>query len=81
MQPRLPCGAEQLFPTELCLNLLVRYGPASFTICFTVGDSSHHVEVIEDVVQTAVVRQAVQESPNAVLGCHDTSMEGRMPSV
>lgn len=60
----------QPLPAHFSDNLLVRNEPPSRTIRQAPIDGLHHVEVVQHVVQAAVVWQFVEKSPNGVFGRH-----------
>jgi len=47
--------------------------PAGFLVGLTPGYRLHDIEVVQDVIQAAVVRESIEERPHSVLSSHWTS--------
>ena len=70
MRPTLLGGAEDPFAAHLFGDLLMGDGPSRFDVRQTLFDSLDHVEVVQDVLERAVIRELVEEIANGVLGFH-----------
>jgi hypothetical protein len=44
--------------------------PAGLAVCETPTDRLHDVEVIQHVIEAAIVRQTVEERPSSIFGGH-----------
>ncbi len=51
----------------------MRKYPSGVCICEPLTDCLHHVEVIQHVVETAIVWQPIKKRANGFLGSHVTS--------
>jgi hypothetical protein len=57
----------------------MRNDPTGLAVCQTPTDRLHDVQVVEHVIEAAIIRQTVEERPNSIFGGHGTS--GMMPRV
>ena len=55
--------------------------PACLTVCEAPADRLHHVEVVHDVVKTAIIGQSIKERSNGVFGGHKTSSGKNASSI
>ena len=76
-RPRLLSGPVQPFPAHFSHDLLVGDDPTRFAVRHTLPDGLHHIEVVQHVVQTAIVWQAVEKSPYGVFGRHRNLAQNR----
>jgi len=60
--------------------VLVRNAPTGLAICETPTDGLHDVEVVQDVIEAAIVRQTVEERPNGIFGGH-VNLREDAPSI
>ena len=76
---RLLGGAEEPFLTELCGYFFVRDGAASGDVSAAPLNDLNDVEVIQHVVERAVVGEAFEECADGVFGFH-SGLGRRCPS-
>jgi hypothetical protein len=50
--------------------LLVRDNPAGFAVRETPPDRLHDVQVVQHVIEAAIVRETVEQRPNGIFGRH-----------
>ena len=67
---RLLGAAENPFSSEFVCYLFMRHRTAGRHVRLSTLDRLNHVQVIQDVFETAVVRQPIQKSPDGLL-CAD----------
>ena len=70
---RLPGGALNPFPPELLCNFLMRNRLPCLYVSQPSVNGLDHVEVVENVLYRAVVRQTVEELPDFLFRCHADS--------
>lgn len=58
-------------PAHFGDNLFVRNEPTSIAIRQALIDGLHHVEVVQHIVQAAILWQSVEKSPNGLFGRHE----------
>ena len=51
----------------------MRNDPACLTVCAALADRLDHVEVVHDVVKTAVIGKSIEERSNGLFGSHKAS--------
>ena len=81
IQPRLRRGAEQPFATELGRDLFVRNDPTDGTVSETTIDGLDDVEVVQDIVQAAIVGQSVEERAHGVFDGHSSLNKKNASSI
>lgn len=67
---RLPDASEEPLAAQLCVNLLVGNGPTCFLVRLATGDGLHDVQMVLHVIETAIVRETIQERADSVFGSH-----------
>lgn len=68
--PKLPGAPAQPFPPQGAVNLFMWNRPASSGIGLASLYRLKDIQVIEDILDAAIVGQAIEESPHGVLCLH-----------
>jgi hypothetical protein len=58
----------------------MRNDPTGLAVCETPADRLHDVEVVQDVIQAAIVRQTVEKRPNSIF-CGHMNLREDAPSI
>ncbi len=76
IQPRLLDGPVQPYAPQLEGHLLMGERSAGIGIGDTSRRGLQDIQVVQDVVQTAIVGKPIQKGPNGIFGGHDTHLAG-----
>ena len=77
MLPRLRRGPEQPFAAQVSGDLFVRNDAIRLDVCQASTDRLDDVQVIQHVVQAAIVWETVKKSSNGIFDGHESEKSGR----